>query len=111
MLYLGTVLSVPGIFLLWRTHRQAAWLCLGFLILFPPIYYIVDFDKRYRYPITWVTCLVAAYSIDCVLRRWRTTQEGELRSQRILSSEDGDDDYVGYHADFQPARAILALAS
>ena len=73
VLYPATVLSVPGIFLLWREHRKASWLCLSFLILFPPIYYIVDFDKRYRYPITWVTCLVAGYSIDRILRRWRTT--------------------------------------
>ena len=35
MLYPATVLSVPGIFLLWRTHRKAAWLCLSFLVLFP----------------------------------------------------------------------------
>jgi hypothetical protein len=72
VLYFATALSVPGIFLLWRTHRKAAWLCLSFFVLFPPIYYIVDFDKRYRYPIIWVTCLVAAYPIDHILRRWRT---------------------------------------
>lgn len=92
VLYPATVLSVPGIFLLWRTHRKAAWLCLSFFILFPPIYYIVAFGERRRYPITWVTCLVAAYPIDLILRRWRATHETEPRSPRVLSSEKDDDD-------------------
>jgi hypothetical protein len=86
ILYLATALSIPGIFFLWREHSKAACLCLSFLVLFPPIYYILDFDKRYRYPITWVTCLVAAYPIDLIFRRWQATHEAQLRSQRIMSS-------------------------
>ncbi|HXP88273.1 MAG TPA: hypothetical protein VN841_26315 [Bryobacteraceae bacterium] len=43
-------------------HRTPGALVVGTLLaLFPLVYYIVQFDPRYRYPILWVTWLEAAY--------------------------------------------------
>jgi len=47
-------------------HVPAAWIAL-----FPLIYYLVQFEYRYRYPLLWTTCLLAAEAIrlmGCRLR-------------------------------------------
>jgi hypothetical protein len=61
--YVATVLSIPGMFMLWQRSRRAAVICGSFLVLYPPIYYVVQFDERYRFPILWVTFLVGAVAI------------------------------------------------
>jgi hypothetical protein len=66
MIYLATILSVLGMVQLARTNPTAFWALAGWLILFPPIYYIALYEDRYRYPILWATLLAAA----CPLCRW-----------------------------------------
>ena len=57
---LATLMSIVGLFFLARTNRAEAILCLIFLTIYPPIYYILQNFDRYRYPILWVTFGLAA---------------------------------------------------
>ncbi len=62
-----TLLSFAGLWASWRrlasTHVLALW-----LVVYPLIYYLVEFEERYRYPILWITFLLAAAAIPAVLR-------------------------------------------
>ena len=58
-----TLLSVPGLFLVWRRNRYAAVLMGLWLACFPPIYYLIQFDPRYRHPILWATFLPGAFTV------------------------------------------------
>jgi hypothetical protein len=55
-----TVLSVPGLYLIYQTHRWAGRLLLSGMLLYPAIYSIAQIDLRYRYPILWMTVFAAA---------------------------------------------------
>ena len=56
-IYLLTLLSIPGLIVLFRRDIKSALILLSCLTVFPPVYYFVYFDYRYRYPIMWVTFL------------------------------------------------------
>ncbi|MGO9272100.1 MAG: hypothetical protein ACLQOO_17865 [Terriglobia bacterium] len=62
-----TLLSIPGLLALWRVNRQGALLLATFLLLYPPVYYVVHATWRYRLPIVWVTLLLAAATVYRVL--------------------------------------------
>ena len=64
---LMTILTVPGLVLLWRTARSGAVICGIFLGVYPLIYYIVQFIERYRLPIMWVTFILASVAIRASL--------------------------------------------
>ncbi len=57
------LLSLPGLWLMWKKNRPAAAIVLLWLVLFPPIYYVIQFDIRYRDPILWATFLPAGFFI------------------------------------------------
>jgi hypothetical protein len=61
MLVVFTMLSVPGLFLMWRNQRNAFWVTLPWLAIYPLIYYFIQFMNRYRYPILWATFLSGSY--------------------------------------------------
>ena len=63
IVYSATLLSVPGLLLLWRTCRYGAVICMTFLAFYPVIYYFVAFQYRYRYPISWVTFVLGSVTI------------------------------------------------
>jgi hypothetical protein len=58
-----TLLSIPGVFLKWRKDRHAATLLLAWFVCFPPIYYLIQVEARYRHPILWATLLPGAYTL------------------------------------------------
>ena len=63
IIYLTTILSIFGIASL-RKANPAACIVLGsWLLLFPLIYYIALFEDRYRYPVLWVTFILAAHPL------------------------------------------------
>ena len=55
------LLSFPGLWLMWKKNREATGILLLWLVLFPPIYYVIQFDLRYRYPILWATFVPAGF--------------------------------------------------
>jgi hypothetical protein len=63
VLQLFTLLSIPGIILMWRNSPVAAWILGLWLVFFPSIYYFIQFMDRYRYPILWATFLAGSYFI------------------------------------------------
>jgi hypothetical protein len=67
-----TVLSLAALPVLWRVSRTGFVLSLSFLLLYPSIYYFIQFDQRYRLPILWVTCFLAAVPILQILRWFRS---------------------------------------
>jgi hypothetical protein len=72
VIYLMTLLSAIGLVILYRRDFTSAALLFSCLIAFPLIYYIVQFQDRYRYPIMWVTFLLGAMPVTvCAQRIWR----------------------------------------
>jgi hypothetical protein len=59
-----TVLAMAGLYLLYFRHRSAAMLILGIWICYPPVYYIMLWSSRYRYPINWTLLLTAAVALE-----------------------------------------------
>jgi len=59
-------LTVASFFDLYQSLKRrilSATLLLLVIALFPLIYYLVQFEYRYRYPLLWMTCLLAAEAI------------------------------------------------
>ena len=72
-IYLMTLLSVAGLFILYRRDIKSAAILILCLTVFPLVYYIVEFVGRYRYPIMWVTFLLGAVPITaCTRRLWKS---------------------------------------
>ncbi len=65
-----TILSIPG--LIWMVFKRepAAALMLSIFVLYPPIYYMVASDVRYRIPILWLSCLAAGYFFSSLIQLW-----------------------------------------
>jgi hypothetical protein len=66
-IYLMTALSGAGLMTLYQRDVRSAVVCLSCLIAFPLVYYIIQFDDRYRYPIMWVTFLLGSLPIATCL--------------------------------------------
>ena len=65
-----TLLSLPGLILLWRCKRPAAIACLLWLVFFPPVYYLTSYQERFRNPILWATFLPASWLLVEAARRF-----------------------------------------
>ena len=66
-----TVASFFGLYQSLKRRILSATFLLLWIALFPLIYYVVQFEYRYRYPLLWTTCLLAAEAIrlmGCRLR-------------------------------------------
>ncbi len=71
-----TLVSFAGLVRLWRRNRVSAWLLGGALLVYPLVYYVIQFEPRYRDPIFWVTLLLAGYALAAVLpKSWRRQLE------------------------------------
>lgn len=64
-----TVASFLGLYLSLKRRIFSAPFLLLWIALFPLIYYLVQFEYRYRYPLLWTTCLLAAEAIRRLARR------------------------------------------
>ena len=61
-----TWLSLAGLGLAFRCYRKAAWFAVAVLALYPLPYYVVQFSTRFRYPVMWISLLLAGYALDRV---------------------------------------------
>lgn len=66
-LHAMTLASILGLYLSFRKRIPSSRILTLWLTGFPLIYYVVQFDARYRYPILWVTWLMAAHCAGCVI--------------------------------------------
>jgi len=62
-----TLLSVAGVIRMWHRNRPAMRILAWPLLFYPLIYYVMEFEPRYRDPILWITLLFAAYAILPIL--------------------------------------------
>lgn len=69
MIWLATLLSVPGLILMIRKRLDVTFFLLAVFALYPVMYYFVVSDVRYRYPILWLTLLPAGLCCDTLRRR------------------------------------------
>jgi len=56
-----TAASIPGLVLMYRANRFAAYLLASCLFSFPLVHYLVQVDLRYRFPILWVSSMATAF--------------------------------------------------
>lgn len=71
-IYLTTLLSIAGLWLLVRRDIGSGATCAAWLSLFPLIYYLVEFEDRYRQPIMWITFLLGSFPVSITLQWvWR----------------------------------------
>jgi hypothetical protein len=74
-----TTFAVIGLLSLFRSGAAARWVILGIWITYPLLYYFIQADERYRYPIEWTIVLVAAVGV------WRVLDSAGFR-QRAASA-------------------------
>gem|GEM_PF-322686 len=73
-----TILSLAGLAMMLRKHRQSAWMLGSTLLIYPFVHYFVQFEARYRYPIFWATLLPASYAVLEIIRRLRSVPPESL---------------------------------
>jgi len=61
-----TLASVAGLLLLARRREPAVFFMVSVSLVYPPLYYVVQTDPRYRVPILWLTLLGAGYLMSAV---------------------------------------------
>jgi hypothetical protein len=89
VVYLMTPLSLVGLFMLFRKDRLSAWLCLICLGLFPLVYYVVQYEYRYRYTILWVTFLLGSLPVTSFAQRlYQTISSRQQKAQEMVTSVD-----------------------
>jgi hypothetical protein len=73
IIYLMTLLSGVGLVILYRQDIKSMAICTSCLAVFPLVYYLIQFEDRYRYPIMWITFLLGSVPITtCARRLWNT---------------------------------------
>jgi hypothetical protein len=65
-----TLFALAGLYLLYFQHRPAALLILSLWLLYPPVYYIMLWSSRYRYPINWTLLLTASVALSYLYDLW-----------------------------------------
>jgi hypothetical protein len=70
-LWAVTGLSIIGLILALSREEPAVWTLGGVMLFFPALYYFVQADDRYRYPIIWVSLLLGGYVLAVVQRAIR----------------------------------------
>jgi hypothetical protein len=65
-IWIVTVISIVGWIAAIRTRNVFAWFAGAVFALYPLMYYIVEANPRYRYPILWLTVLYAGYGVGKV---------------------------------------------
>jgi hypothetical protein len=80
LIYLVTLLSIPGWLILYRRDFKSAVLCASCLTVFPICYYFVQFQDRYRYPVMWLSFLLGAFPFAAYVSHYLCS----LRYARIL---------------------------
>ena len=72
-----TLLAIWGLWTAIHKHRALGLLLLSFWVSYPLVYYIVQADARYRYPIDWSFAFLVVYVLTQSL--WK----GETRAQKV----------------------------
>jgi hypothetical protein len=74
-IYAMTLLSLFGFWIAVRRDRISAAILASWLIVYPAVYYLVQYEDRYRYPIMWITFLLGALALSEFFKRAWTVAE------------------------------------
>jgi hypothetical protein len=74
-----TIASVFGLYVVWKEARSSFIVLTVWLTLFPLIYYVVQAAPRYRYPVLWISWLLAGQTLVSLTRR----AAGLIRRKRV----------------------------
>lgn len=77
VLHCFTLLSIPGLFFMWRNARFSTYVAGPWLVFFPLTYYFFQFLIRFRYPILWATFVPGSYFIVELVQGIAGRREGE----------------------------------
>ena len=67
--YSMTLLSFAGLLMLYRRDQLNAILCALCLFCYPLLYYFVQYEYRYRYPILWLSFLLGSLPIAALVEK------------------------------------------
>ncbi len=73
-----TVLSFVGLALMWLRRMTTAGLLTVWMGAFPLIYYLVQFEVRYRSPLLWLVYLLAAFVVQVTVEKARGEQPSRV---------------------------------
>jgi len=65
-----TLCALAGLYLLYFQHRPAALLILSIWVFYPPVYYIMLWSSRYRYPVNWTLMFTAGVALNHLYSLW-----------------------------------------
>ncbi len=82
-----TVLGLAGLAIVWRRDRRVGAVFLAVLLGYPLVYYLVQTDSRYRYPVDWVLLLLASYSAAAVAARLHVGRAPDTPSRSPTPNE------------------------
>jgi hypothetical protein len=63
MVWLTTVLSVPGLLLMIHRRVPVTAFIFAVFLIYPPMFYVNVSDVRYRFPVLWLSLLPAGYFV------------------------------------------------
>jgi hypothetical protein len=72
-LLMSTASLLSLLAMLWRRSTGFTILAAA-LVLYPLPYYLVQAEQRYRYPVYWMSVLLAAVGMELAVQRWRQTK-------------------------------------
>ena len=75
-----TVAAMIGLVLLYRQHRVAGTLVLSIWLFYPPVYYLMVWSSRYRYPINWTMLLAIAVAAEYAWAKFVPERQLSMRS-------------------------------
>jgi hypothetical protein len=70
-----TLAGFAGLIVCYKENRLAAMLFGSLLLVYPLTYYFVQHFLRYRYPVLWVSSLMAAYALTVAWQRFKAGRE------------------------------------
>lgn len=69
VVWVTTLFSFFGLVRLCNRNWQAVWCLGGTMLVYPLVYYVVQFEPRYRDPIIWISLLLAGYGMTELFTR------------------------------------------
>ncbi len=66
-----TIAGIVGLAFAWARQRFTFWILSSIWLAYPLVYYLVQLDNPYRYPIYWSILLLAVYGCMCLIDVFR----------------------------------------
>ena len=81
-----TLLSLGGAFLAWQNSCTSVLVLGPWLVVYPLLYYVIQYDERYRHPVLWASFLLGCYLLVEMFSRIRE-KRGSARIAAEMTSD------------------------